>query len=334
MKCYGVTANDAESWTAIANSFVPMDYRYGDPERWYSGLTVQESAAYRLLRWEQRGTSTSYRTRTNIRHGPCDDFYWVVIPEQGVYSVRYRGEETRARPHQAAVTALDDLCQIHIPLLSAYAIQLPRAELDHRAGPLAERGMTIDLNSGLGRITQAMIRSTHTEQANLSDHEFNAVCDRIAELLSLISLGETHPQRSHHAQVVAQIRQYVRANVGRNDVRLPAVAHALGWSPRQLRSVLQQAGTTYRDVRREEALRAARDLLEDPAQADPIRELAIRAGFTPAWFSAAFKARFGETPREFRRRRAAQRAEPGPGAGAMKRGESKSSGQQADRELA
>ncbi|MEU2092336.1 helix-turn-helix domain-containing protein [Nocardia beijingensis] len=334
MKCYGVTANDAPSWTAIANSFVPMDYRYGDPERWYSGLTVQESAAYRLLRWEQRGISTSYRTRTNIRHGPCDDFYWVVIPEQGVYSVRYRDEETRARPNQAAVTALDDLCQIHIPLLSAYAIQLPRAELDHRAGPPAERGMTIDLNSGLGRITQAMIRSTHTEQANLSDHEFNAVCDRIAELLSLISLGETHPQRAQHAQVVAQIRQYVRANVGRNDVRLPAVAHALGWSPRQLRSVLQQTGTTYRDVRREEALRAARDLLEDPSQSDPIRELAIRAGFTPAWFSAAFKARFGETPREFRRRRAAERAEPGRAPVPRTEGESKSSGQQADRELA
>ncbi|MFG3619803.1 AraC family transcriptional regulator [Nocardia sp. NPDC047654] len=312
MKCYGVTASDAESWTEIANSFVPMDYRYGDPDRWYSGLTVQESAVYRLLRWEQRGTSTSYRTRTNIRHGPCDDFYWVVVPQRGVYSVRYRGEETRARPEQAAVTALDDLCQIHIPLLSAYAFQLPRAELDHRAGPLAERGMTIDLNSGLGRITQAMIRSTHDEQANLSDLEFNAVCDRIAELLSLISLGETGPQRTHHAHVVAQIRQYVRANVGRSDVRLPAVAHALGWSPRQLRSVLQQAGTTYRDVRRDEALRAARDQLEDPAREDdPISALAIRAGFTPAWFSAAFKARFGETPRDFRRRRAAERALPG-----------------------
>lgn len=194
--------------------------------------------------------------------------------------------------------------------------------------------MTIDLNSGLGRITQAMIRSTHTEQANLSDHEFNAVCDRIAELLSMISLGETHPQRAQHAQVVAQIRQYVRANVGRNDVRLPAVAHALGWSPRQLRSVLQQTGTTYRDVRREEALRAARDLLEDPSQSDPIRELAIRAGFTPAWFSAAFKARFGETPREFRRRRAAERAEPGRAPAPRTEGESKSSGQQADRELA
>lgn len=311
MKCYGVTASDSKSWTTIANSFVPMDYEYGDPERWYSGLTVQESAVYRLLRWEQRGSCTSYRTRTNIRHQPCDDFYWVVVPERGVYSVRYRDVETQAHSGQAAVTALDDLCQQHIPLLSAYAFQVPRAELDHRAGPVAGRGMTIELNSGLGRVAQAMMRSTHAEQANLSDREFNAVCDRIAELLCLIAVGDTNPQRAHHAQIAAQVRQYVRANVGRGDLRLPAVAHALGWSPRQLRSVLQQTGTTYRDVRRDEALRAARDLLEDPAREEvPIQELAVRAGFTPAWFSSAFKARFGETPRDFRRRRLAELARP------------------------
>ncbi|MGK8524095.1 AraC family transcriptional regulator [Nocardia asteroides] len=315
-----MTASDANSWTMIANSFVPMDYRYGDPDRWYSGLTVQESAAYRLLRWEQRGISTSYRTRTNIRHGPCDDFYWVVVPEQGVYSVRYREEEARARPGQAAVTILDDLCQIHIPLLSAYAFQVPRSELDHRAGPFAERGTTIDLNSGLGRITREMMRSTHAEQENLSDREFNAVCDRIAELLSMLSLGDDRPQREHHARIAAQIRQYVRANVGRGDVRLPAVAHALGWSPRQLRSVLQQLGTTYRDLRRDEALRAARELLEDPAREEvSIGELATRAGFTPAWFSAAFKARFGETPRDFRRRRLAESRAPGSGGSRTRR---------------
>ncbi|MEU4344618.1 AraC family transcriptional regulator [Nocardia sp. NPDC023852] len=307
-----MTASDSKSWTMVANSFVPMDYEYVDPDRWHSGLTVQESTVYRLLRWEQRGTCTSSRTRTNIRHGPCDDFYWVVLPEQGLYSVRYRDEVTWAHSGHAALTALDDVCQQYIPELSAYAFQVPRTEIDHRTGSSGSRGRVLDLGSGLGRITQALIRSTHAEQSNLSDREFNAVCDRLAELLSLISLGDTQPQRAHHAHIAEQIRRYVRANVGHGDVRLPAVAHALGWSPRQLRTVLQQSGTTFRDVRRDEALRAARDLLEDPArEAVPIRDLAIRSGFTPAWFSAAFKARFGETPRDFRRRRLAELTERG-----------------------
>ncbi|MFQ6328270.1 AraC family transcriptional regulator [Nocardia sp. CWNU-33] len=312
MKCYRVTASDSQSWTTVANSFVGMDYQYRDPERWHSGLTVQESTVYRLLRWEQRGTSTSYRTRTHIRRGPCDDFYWVVLPEQGLYSVRYRDEVTWTHPGHAALTALDDVCQLHIPDLSAYAFQVPRTEIDHRAGSSGPGARVLDLNSGLGRITQAMIRSAHAEQSNLSDREFNAVCDRIAELLSLISLGDTHPQRSQHAQIAEHVRRYVRANVGHGDVRLPAAAQALGWSPRQLRTVLQQSGTTFRDVRRDEALRAARDLLEDPTrQAVPIRDLAIRSGFTPAWFSTAFKARFGETPSDFRRRRMAELTERG-----------------------
>ncbi|WP_327115652.1 AraC family transcriptional regulator [Nocardia sp. NBC_01730] len=312
MKCYEVTASDAKSWTTVANGFVPMDYEYVDPDRWHSGLTVQESTVYRLLRWEQRGTCTSFRTRTNIRHVPCDDFYWVVLPQRGLYSVRYRDEVTWTHPGHVALTALDDVLQQYIPELSAYAFQVPRTEIDHRAGSSGPGARVLDLGSGLGRITQAMIRNVHTERSDLSDREFNAVCDRIAELLSLLSLGDTQPQRAHHAQIAEQIRRYVRAHVGHGDVRLPAVAHALGWSPRQLRTVLQQSGTTFRDVRRDEALRAARDLLEDPArEAVPIRDLAIRSGFTPAWFSAAFKARFGETPRDFRRRRLADLTERG-----------------------
>ncbi|WP_432278727.1 helix-turn-helix transcriptional regulator [Nocardia carnea] len=35
-------------------------------------------------------------------------------------------------------------------------------------------------------------------------------------------------------------------------------------------------------------------------------DLATRCGFTPAWFSAAFKERFGQTPREFRQLRRAE----------------------------
>ncbi|GLY84005.1 hypothetical protein [Actinoallomurus iriomotensis] len=34
-----------------------------------------------------------------------------------------------------------------------------------------------------------------------------------------------------------------------------------------------------------------------------VGEIAARAGLTPTWFSSAFKSCFGESPREFRRRR-------------------------------
>jgi AraC-like DNA-binding protein len=150
---------------------------------------------------------------------------------------------------------------------------------------------------------RSLIRETHAEQADLADWEFNAVCDRIIELLCMMLLGDMSPQRSHLAETAAAVRQYLREHVGAGDLRLPAVASALGWSPRQLRLALQQTGTTYREVRQEEALRAARDLLSQPGKTTTISEVAARCGFTQTWFSQAFKARYGETPRDFQKRR-------------------------------
>ncbi|WP_280368249.1 helix-turn-helix transcriptional regulator, partial [Nocardia wallacei] len=171
-----------------------------------------------------------------------------------------------------------------------------------RAG--APRRTVLDLTSGLGRVTGSLIRSVHAEQARLGDQEFDGLCDRIGELLCMLALGDLRPQRGQLDETVATVRRYVRETVGFGDVRLPAVARALGWSPRQLRAVLQQAGTTYRDLRREEALRVARDIMERPGPPSiSITEIAARSGFTATWFSAAFKARYGETPREFRQRR-------------------------------
>ncbi|WP_328394498.1 AraC family transcriptional regulator [Nocardia sp. NBC_00416] len=304
-----MTARNSSSWTTIADSFVPMDHDYRDSERWSATMSVQESADYRLLRWDQRGARTSCRTRPLIRRVAGDDFYWVVVPDHGTYTVRYQDSVTSAAPGQGAVTILDTVCHLHIPHSSAYAFQLPRDEIDSRIGPFGTHAAELDLTSGLGRITRTLIRSTHAEQGTLSAHEFGAVCQRIGELLCMLSVGDASPQHNQHAEVTEQVRRYVRSNTGHRDVRLPAVAAALGWSPRQVRSMLHRSGITFRDLRREEALRAACALLEDPAHtAVPIGELAARCGFNSSWFSTAFKEARGETPREFRQRRRSELA--------------------------
>ncbi|MFI6364441.1 helix-turn-helix transcriptional regulator [Nocardia sp. NPDC050630] len=180
---------------------------------------------------------------------------------------------------------------------------MPRTDVDNRLSSTGLPRTAPDMESGLGRIMQSLIRETHAEQSNLTDWEFNAVCDRIIELLCMMLLGDMGPQQSHLTETAAAVRQYVREHIGVGDLHLPAVASALGWSPRQLRFALQQTGTTYRQVRQDEALRAARDLLSQPGKTTTIGEVAARCGFTQTWFSQVFKARYGETPRDFQKRR-------------------------------
>lgn len=303
MRWYSVAPCGPESFAALADGFLPMAHEFGEADGWCAGLTAQESNAYTLLRWDQRGTRSCHRTGRHVRDIPGDDFYWVVVPERDVFSLRFRDDVLPVSPGHAIVAGLEVPCRLHIPHSAAYALQVPRTEFDHRVRPRGHMRMVLDMRRGLGRVAGDMIRGVHAEQSRLSGREFNAVCDRLTELLCLMVAGETQPQRSHHAEVAESIRRYLRANLGRADVRLPAVAHALGWSPRQLRAVLRESGTTFRQVRHEEAMRVARELLEDPRATMSIAELATRCGFTPAWFSAAFKERYGQTPREFRRRR-------------------------------
>ncbi len=306
MKYDQVTVNDARQWTELTNSFVPMGHRIQHADRWTSRLTVQQTTAYSLLRWDEPEGRTCYRTPGHVRRTPADSFYWCVFPQHSTYTVGRDDTVLRAGHGRAVLMGLDQVCRLR-PGSSALALQLPRAEIDNAVPVDGPRCTALTMDSGLGRIVESMIHGVHAEHSNLSAREFNAVCDRICELLCMMALGDTSPQAGHLDETVEAVRRYVRESIGVADLRLPAVAHALNWSPRQLRTAMQQAGTTYRDVRREEALRVARDLLENGGtQAMSVTEIAGRAGFTPTWFSAAFKARYGETPREFRQRRLAE----------------------------
>lgn len=310
MQFYSVTARSSASWTTIADSLMPMDHDYHESDRWSAAMSVQESPAYRLLRWDQFGSRTSRRTRPHIRRVAGDEYYWIVLPEHGTYTVRYGdGGVTTAAPGRCAVTMLDTVCHLHIPRSAAYAFQVPRDEIADGMGIFGRRAAELDMLSGLGRITRTLIRSTHAEQSALSAGEFDAVCGRIAELLCMLSVGEVSPPLGRHGEVTEQVRRYVRTHIGHRDVRLPAVAAALGWSPRQVRAILHREGITFRDLRREEALRAACSFLADPAYAEvSIGDLAARCGFNASWFSTAFKAATGETPREYRQRRRSELA--------------------------
>ncbi|GGL35770.1 hypothetical protein GCM10011588_58230 [Nocardia jinanensis] len=307
MRWYDVAACGPESFSELADGFVPMAHEFDDREDWHAGLTAQESSTYHLLRWDQHGNRLCHRTRRHIRDIPGDDFFWVVVPDRGDFAIRFDDQVTSVPTGHAVVVGLEIPCRLRIPDSAAYAFQVPRTEIEHRVRPRTHMNLVFEMNRGLGRIAADMIRAAHAEQSRLSEREFNAVCDRVVELLCMLAVGETKPQAAHRAQVAESIRRHLRAHIGRSDVRLPAVAHALGWSPRQLRVVLHEDGTTFRDLRREEALRVARELLTDPRATMTIAELATRCGFTAAWFSAAFKERYGVTPREFRRSR---RAEP------------------------
>ena len=86
MEYYELDITGVDEWTETSNSFVPMDHRYREPERWQVAMTVQQTTTYRLLRWDQPGDRLAFRTPSNIRRASAEDFYWVVVPQRGDFA--------------------------------------------------------------------------------------------------------------------------------------------------------------------------------------------------------------------------------------------------------
>lgn len=309
MRYSQLTVASSAEWTELTDHFLTADHRYRDPADWWARIAVQESSEYTLLRSQQRGDHMMNRSPSHIRDGRAD-YCWMVFPSRGEWLIQEQDRLTRVAAQRGFVLELDRVCRMLLPGSTAYALLLPRARLERRL-PTHRAPAVLDMSTGLGRVVQSMLVATLAAQSNLTAPEFDAVCDRATELLCLMLAGDLGPQQTDLTETVAAIRAFVRENVGSGDVRLPAVARALGWSPRQLRSVLHRSGTTYRELRRGEALRIARDLLARPGT-QSIAEIAAQCGFTDTGFSTAFKSEFGETPRDFRQRRRADRFAVGP----------------------
>lgn len=138
MRYSELTVDDAEEWTALSDSFVPMGHRYRAPHTWWGHLTAQDTAAYTLVRTEQSGDKLASRTLSHTRRGP-DDFYWLVFPQRGVFTAVENDTSIRLPPGRGLLMRLDRTWRLHMPASVAYAFRVPRVEIDCRLPPGGRR---------------------------------------------------------------------------------------------------------------------------------------------------------------------------------------------------
>ncbi|WUH97200.1 helix-turn-helix domain-containing protein [Spirillospora sp. NBC_00431] len=225
------------------------------------------------------------------------------------------GAEARLRPGTGGLVSLTAAVRV-VPRRPARALVLtiPAHEVDgrlrHAGSPAAPLATGIDLSAGLGRVVADMVRAVGEERESLTARQFDAACDRITELLCILvadfgaAARDDPPAPGHLAEVEAVVRRHVREHATDPGLTGTAMAQDLGWSLRQIQLALQRAGTTPRELIREERLRLVRDRLRDPHDRHvTITDLAHATGFSSASaLSHAFRQRFGVSPRELRQR--------------------------------
>ncbi|GLW46505.1 transcriptional regulator [Streptomyces sp. NBRC 14336] len=294
-----------ELWTERVGTYHPrMDYRFGSPASFRGELIRQHSATYQIVTWHS-GEIEYARTPGLIRQTPDPD-YRLLIPLSGEMRLRQADEEVRMGPGTGSLFTLGTPFELrHGDSLHGVVMSIPAQEIE---GPLNSKAPLVaglDLTKGLGRVLHTVVRSLHEERDDLTAAQFDAVCDRVVEMLRMLAVGDDRPTGPGHlTEVEAMVRRHVRAHAADPTLSGTSMARALGWSLRQIQLALQQVGTTPRDLIREERLRLVRDRLRCPdCDHLTITDLAYASGFSSASaMGTAFHRRFGVSPREMRRR--------------------------------
>lgn len=284
----------------VSSIHCPLSFELADD---YCGrLEHQKSDTYQLVRWWGDAEDIS-RNERQIRTDP-HDAYELLIPIHGVLALRQDDQTLRVAPTQMALTSLDRSMDLHHgDGFSSVAFVVPRERLDLRLLRRPRTGVMLNATSGLGRIVVDLIASLRENGASLAATQFDAICDRVVDLIALAYNAENAaPSIDIQDTLVTSIRRFVRENAHDPGLTGAVLAARLGWSLRNIQTQLQRVDTTPSDLIREERLALARVRLQDPAwHRQSVTQVAYASGFSDlSTFSNAYRRYFGERPSDTR----------------------------------
>ncbi|WP_338895478.1 helix-turn-helix domain-containing protein [Streptomyces sp. TG1A-60] len=293
----------ADFWTEQIGTYQSrMGFRYAHSDSFRGEAVRQRTDTYQLVKYLSDEIEYT-RTPRQVRQDPDED-YRLLLPVRGEVVLRQDGEEARLTPGTGALVTFASPFQcFQGDALDAFILTIPAREVDGRLNSRSPIACGLDLSAGLGRIVGSMLTGLHEEREHLTEPDFNAVADRVVELVCMLTVGDDRPDAPGQlGEVESMVRRYVRDHVADPNLTGTTVARALGWSLRQIQLALQKAGTTPRELIREERLRLVRDrLLCAECEHMTITDLAHSVGFSSASaLSTTFRRRYGVSPREMR----------------------------------
>lgn len=173
-------------------------------------------------------------------------------------------------------------------------------------------GIPVQLRPGAGTVMRKLLDLALDEGPLLpADQRLylgRTLLDAIGE--SMLAAPElAHLKQPHHRASVRYLYEraklFIVSNLGDPDLSVEAVARHCNVSPRYLRNVFakQEGHAVVAFIREQRLLRCRSELIDGTLSDKPIANVAMAWGFNdPAYFSKAYRQRFGTTPTQDRKR--------------------------------
>jgi AraC-like DNA-binding protein len=309
----------------LAGDFDALAAAYG---RFLPNGTVARSQDWRLFRWQGHLTIADcrslWRIRTNrdisMHSDGNDDFFALVLPEEGGVCTEVRGRPILAAPSQAVLLHRPEDRDLHALCLGAHArtsIKWHIAEWHKTVAASLDDGRVdesafnplINLSDQRGQVLSRLISAVAHDLVNPLPSSQLASSLMDEALLRLLFehtvLGDgAAPVRQVLPRHVRLAVDYMRANVG-TPILIREVAAACGVTVRALEQGFRRSlDTTPLAYLRKIRLDAARLDLQLDSGRHSIGDVARRWGFVDLGrFSARYRQAYGELPSQTRRRR-------------------------------
>ena len=296
----------AAAWRDLTSTIhCAMDLGYRDTDVFQGRLERQVTDVFQLVRWR----SAEVRFNRTARHIARDERGTIelFVPVNGTARVEQGSSRTVLGPGDMVLMDIDRPVMVwHGGDFTGMTLIVPAARAEQRGlGRL--RDTILDGSRGLGRIARDMLDGLREERTALDSVRFDAVAERLVDLVSLAGTTVEGPgaESTHRQDIEASIRRYARDHVADPNLSARMIATGLGWSLRYVQAILRDAGTTPSELIRAERMALARTRLENPAlQRHSIADIGRSCGFhSPSAFTAAFRHTFGMTPRQARQPR-------------------------------
>lgn len=245
--------------------------------------------------------------RTMALAAGTGDNLLLHIPFSGGFTIRQRGgAEQELRPGRIYLdpSEVPGIARFHGPETHGFYLSIPRGVLGAAGGlPLRDQ---IALTPQW-RLLLTYARGVHAEAGLLPPEDLEACATHMQDLV-LMAIGadrDTEAIARGRGVRVARLRA-VRADIERHlaepDLNADVVAARHGISPRYLRSLFAEAGTSFGDHLAHRRLLQVQRQLNDPALSGlPISRIALEAGLGDiSAFNARFRKVFAMTPSDMR----------------------------------
>ena len=237
-----------------------------------------------------------------------DDWIMLAMQARGPGMLRQGGETAYLRPGDMVLydTTRPYEFMFDRPF-SQLVVKFPHEQMAPRL-PRGARwhGRALAASSPLGHVLATHLASVSATIGRVDPALRPGLIERTMDLIALAFAGAARDFSGSGTTVqaasVARAKRIIEARLADPALAPGAVAEALGVSSGYLHRLFATGETTVGAYIRQRRLERCRDDLADPLRAgERITEIALRWGFNDLpYFSRAFRAEFGLSPREWR----------------------------------